>query len=127
MNDDPRLARSGGEEVPVQKGAYRLEKVEAALWTTPVGQVTAPIEESGAFYVAKVQSRKEGSVIPFEDKRAQAKIYDTLWKRQFRDMIEELDKNLRRESEGMVRQSPGMLQMVVDMAMQNYGAWASAH
>lgn len=120
-NDDPNLARSGGQ-FTVQRGAYRLEKVEQALWATPVGQITPIVEDTGGFYIAKVESRKEGSVMSFDARETQDKIRGTLWSRQFRMLTEAIEHNLRGKS--MVRENPDMTQTAVEMAMQNYPLWA---
>lgn len=122
MNDDARLARLGGEEVPVQKGAYRLEKVEAALWTTPVGKTTGVIDDSGNFYIAKVESRKEGKVLPFEDKTVQERAYKALKDPQFIRLTGEIEARLRKPENSWVR--PEVMDAVIEMAMQGYGIWA---
>lgn len=122
MNDDTRLARSGGEELPIQRGAYRLENVEKAVWETPVGQVTPIIEDSGGLYIAKVESRKDGKTRPFEDKATQERIQRVLSSRQFQSLTDAIEQKLRQES--MVRESPEMRQVAVEMAMQNYTLWS---
>ncbi len=122
-NDDPNLARSGGQ-LTVQRGAYRLEKVEQALWATPVGQITPIIEDANGFYIAKVESRKEGTVMSFDARETQDKIRGTLWSRQFRALTEAIERNLRGKS--MVRENPDMTQSAVEMAMQNYPLWAKS-
>jgi parvulin-like peptidyl-prolyl isomerase len=124
MNDDARLARAGGEEAPLQRGAYRLEKVEAMLWNTPVGQITPIIEDAGGFYIAKVESRKLGKTLPFDDQDVQDRIYKGFWSRQFRSLTEQIEQNLRKNS--MVRESPEMQQIAVEMAMQNYVLWSKS-
>ena len=120
MNNDDRLARSGGEEGPIQRGAYKLEKVEAAVWAAPVGSITPVIEDTGAFYVALVETRKTGSVKPFEDRTVQEQIRRTLESRQFRKMSDDLDATLRKNS--MVRKNPDT-QAALDLAMQGYAIW----
>lgn len=126
MNDDDRLARSGGEEVPVQRGAYRLEKVEKVLWETPAGKITPIIEDTGGFYIAKVESRKNGKTLAFEESDVQYRIRKTLWNRQFRTLTDGIEQALRKQS--MVRDEkddPKMLQIAVEMAMQNYAFWST--
>jgi len=120
MNNDERLAQSAGEVGPIQRGAYKLEKVEAAVWATPVGSVTPVIEDTGAFYVALVEARKDGRVMPFEERAVQEKIRRTLESRQFRKMSDELDATLRKNS--MVRKNLDT-QAALDLAMQGYAIW----
>lgn len=121
-NDDARLARSGGEEIPVQRGAYSLEKVEAALWETKPGGITPIIEDWAGFYIAKVESRKDGKTQAFEDHLVQDKIYKALWARQFRALTDDIEQTLRRNS--MVRDGKDMTQTAIDMAMQQYPTWS---
>lgn len=121
QNDDARLAKSEGLEAPVEKHAYRLEKVEAAMWEAPLKQVVGPIEDGAAFYVALVESRKEATVSPFDDAAVQDKIYKTLWGQQFRTLTDAIEKKLRDNS--MVRDSKAMFETAIQMAMQNYSRW----
>ena len=122
MNDDLRLAQSGGQEAPLKRGDYRLGKVETALWETPVGKTTGIIEDSGGLYIGKVEARKEGKVYTFEDSRVQDRIYRNLWSRQFRKLTDEIELNLRKNS--MVREGKEMTQIAVEMVMQEYPAWS---
>ena len=110
---------------PSSAASYRLEKVEQALWDTPVGQITPVIEDTGGFYIAKVEARKEGKVMPFDERATQEKIRGTLWSRQFQTLTQGIERTLRNES--MVRETPEMTQTAVDMAMQNYPLWAKAN
>ena len=122
-NDDPNLARSGGQ-FTIQRGAYRLEKVEQALWNTPVGQITPIVEDTGGFYIAKVESIKEGSIMPFAAAKTQETIRRALSAPQFDALIQTVEHNLRERS--MVRKNPDMTQTAVEMAMQNYPLWPKA-
>ena len=126
MNDNPYLARAGGKE-SYQRGASKYEKVEAALWLTPIGQITGIIEDLDGLYIAKVESRTTRRVMPFEDRAVQDRIWGALWRPQFRAMAEEMEQGLKRNS--MVRpmeesETNKMLQPAIDMAMQSYPKWA---
>jgi len=121
-NDDPRLARAGGLETPLQRGAYRLERVEQALWGLRPGEVSPSIEDGGALFIAKVEDRKTGHVRPFSERAVQDQIQRTLWSRQFNALRSDLEDNLRRNA--MVRESPEMTQTVINMAMQGYAIWS---
>jgi parvulin-like peptidyl-prolyl isomerase len=125
-NDDPNLARTGGQ-FTIQRGAYRLEKVEQTLWDTPVDQITPIIEDTGGFYIAKVESRKQGKVMPFESSETQEKIRADLRTRQLQALNEAMEQRLRQPGSAMVRESREMTQTAVDMAMQNYPLWAKAN
>ncbi len=123
MNDDARLAATGGLENPVEKNAYRLEKVEKAIWETPIGKVVGPVEDGRAFYLALVLSRTEAKVQSFEDPIVQDRIRQVLWSRQFRVLTDQVDDRLRR-TQSMVRDSKEMIDAAIQMAMQNYPRWA---
>jgi parvulin-like peptidyl-prolyl isomerase len=126
-NDDARLAQSGGTEEAIQRGAYRLEKVEKALWDLPIGQVSPVIEDTNGFFIAKVEERTLGKVADFQDERVQLKIRDTLRARQFRELTEQIETKLR--GNFMVyptteREIDQMMQTAIEMAMQNYPVWS---
>lgn len=121
-NDDPRLARTGGLEQPVEKGAYVFEKVEAAVWEAPIGKVIGPIEDGGAFFLARVESRTTAVVEPFDNTAVQDRIYKMLWAQQFRTLTDQIEAKLR--ANAMVRDSKDMFAIAIDMAMQNYQRWA---
>jgi parvulin-like peptidyl-prolyl isomerase len=121
-NDDARLAQSGGKEEAIQRGAYRLEKVEKAMWDLPIGQVSPVIEDTGGYYIAKVDERTPGKVADFHDEQVQRSIRNTLWARQFRELTEQIEKKLR--GNFMVYVTDEMVQTAIEMAMQNYPMWA---
>ena len=123
MNDDRRLALTGGLERPIEKDSYHLEKVDKALWETPIGKIAGPIEDGKAFYLGLVQSRKEAKVQSFESPAVQDRIHQVLWARQFRVLTDQVDDRLRR-TQAMVRDSKEMFDTAVQMAMQNYSRWA---
>jgi parvulin-like peptidyl-prolyl isomerase len=121
-NDDPRLAKADGLEIPIQKGSYSLEKVEAALWEAPLNEVVGPVENGAAWYIARVEGRTEAKVQAFEDRAVQDRIYKTLWGQQFRILTDGVEKKLRENA--MVRDSRAMYETAIDMAMQNYARWS---
>lgn len=120
-NDDPNLARTGGQ-FTLQRGAYRYEKVEQALWSTPVGQITPIIEDTGGFFIALVESRKEGKTMPFEDVATQNRIFADLSSRQQQELIAAIERTQVGNS-AIVPERPRE-DIVIDMAMQNYPLWA---
>jgi len=124
-NTDSNLARAGGDVGWIQKGSFRLEKVEKAAFELLPGQVSQNfIEEEGAFYIVKVEERKVGHVQPFDDPAVQDKIYSTLRAQQFRALREQVIQQLT--TNAIIRKNNDLLQTVVEMAMQRYPQWASA-
>ena len=122
---DPNLARTGGDVGWIQKGSFRLEKVEQAAFELQPGQVSQNfIEEDGAFYIVKVEERKVGHVQPFDDPTVQDSIYSTLRARQFRALREQVIRQLT--ANAIIRKNNDLLQTVVEMAMQRYPQWAAA-
>jgi parvulin-like peptidyl-prolyl isomerase len=122
---DANLARSGGEVGWIQKGSFKLEKVEKAAFELQPGEVSRDfIEEEGAFYIVKVEERKVGHVQPFEDPAVQDRIYSTLRSQQFRSLREQVIQQLT--ANAIIRKNNDLLQTVVEMAMQRYPQWAAA-
>jgi len=123
FNDDPRLARSGGLESPMQKGALKSEKLDKAVFSTPQGQLTGIIDDGNAFYLAKIESVKAGRTQPFDDPKVQESIKNTLQKEQMEPLLQrERDKRL---ANGVMVPNPPLFDPVVEMAMQKYPQWAA--
>ncbi|MBA2706959.1 MAG: peptidyl-prolyl cis-trans isomerase [Gemmatimonadaceae bacterium] len=119
--NDPMLARSKGELPPVQRGAFAEAKVDQAVWATPVGDVTQVIETPDAFYLARVEERKNGRTVPFEEEQTQVAIKEKLRAEQFRSMREQVLADLRKDA--IIRSTDEMMNTAIEMAMQNYSAW----
>jgi len=123
INDDPRLLRTGGDlGAPIQEHAFFSDKVEQAVWATPVGQVTDVIDAGDAFYLAKVEDKKPGRVLPFEDDDVQARIRNTMEREQFMALRRQTQEKLLQDA--IVRSDQNMLNIAIDMAMENYPRWA---
>ncbi|MEO6435676.1 MAG: peptidylprolyl isomerase [Tepidisphaeraceae bacterium] len=123
VNDDPNWLRSGGDlGAAIEAGAFKIEPVEKAVWVTPVGKVTEIIEAGDAFYIAKVESKTEGKVLPFESEEVQSKIAETLRSEQFRKMRRDVQDQLFKDA--MFRSDAQMMNTAIEMAMQNYPRWA---
>ncbi len=122
-NDNSLWKRNQGDMGWIERGAFKLEKVEKTLWQMKPGEVSAPIEESGAVYLAKLLERKTGKILPFDDPAVQEKIHKTLWSQQFRELTDQVESQLR--AAAMVRQSDQMLATAIDMAMQLYPRWSA--
>jgi len=120
--DDYLKANAGDPGGWMQRDAYRIDKVDKAVWELQPGQVTPVITDDDAFYIAKLEARKDGRVQPFEDQAVQDKIHSELARRQFVQLLASIDAQL--EGESIVRREDALLDTAVDMAMQKYAQWA---
>src|SRR6478736_396739 len=48
-----------------------IDAVDKAVWRLKPGELTDIIEDGGAFYLAKLEARKDGRIRPFEDQAVQ--------------------------------------------------------
>jgi parvulin-like peptidyl-prolyl isomerase len=124
FNDDSRLAKNGGLEQPIARGAYVNEKVEQAAWGLQPGQISDVIQTPGAFYLVKVESRKPAHVRAFEDQEVQRQIDEILKKEQFGPMLAREQKKLLEAHP--IDPDPPRFDLVLEMAMQMYPRAASA-
>jgi parvulin-like peptidyl-prolyl isomerase len=123
VNDDPTLMRAGGDVGWVQRGAYRLEPLEEAVWKIQPGEVTEVVRINDAFYIAKLENRKQGRVQPFEEQGVQREIEKTL-------RAQMLDAMRSRQREALIKDAiiypyPPDVTPVVEMAMQRYFVWTA--
>ncbi len=123
FNDEPSLMRSAGDVGWMQRGAYRLEELEQAVWRIQIGDVTEVVKISDALYIAKLDERKTGRIQPFEEQAVQDKIIDTLRKEQIRTIRERQRQALIRDA--VIYPDPPDITPVLEMAMQKYTQWAS--
>ena len=122
-NDDARLARAGGLEAPIQRGALKNEKLDAAVFSTPQGKLTDIIDGGDAFYLAHIETVKGGRTQPFDDPAVQASIRETLQKEQMEPLLQrEREKRL---ANGVMVPDPPLFDPIVEMAMQKYPLWAA--
>lgn len=120
-NKDEVLRRNKGLMPPMDRGAWKLEEVEKAIWATPVGQITPVVKDSGDYYFAKVLDKTFGRTMDFSEEAVQKKITETLRAEQFAKMRSEMEAQLRRDS--VVSKNPQMYENTLNMAMQNYSRW----
>jgi len=121
-NDNAAWQKSGGDPGgPIQKGAWANEKVEEAIWATETGAVTDVIDIGDAFFLAKIEDRKMGSVQPFEDPVVQDRIRETLRSEQFRKLRDAEQKKL--EDDAFIRIEEPMVATAIEMVMQRYPGW----
>jgi len=123
VNDDPRLLKSGGEVGKIDQGAFKIEPVDQAVWATPDGQVTPVIDTGDALYLALVEEKKPGRVLPFDDEAVQARINKRLSDIQFNEARERVYQQLINDA--VIRQDKNMVDIAVEMAMQSYPRWAA--
>lgn len=121
MNHDPYLAKKGGLVGPIEKGSYGLEKVEAAAWKTPAGQLTDTVEDKGAIYLVQVESVQQDRVRPFTDEAVQEQITNQLRGEQFNRLRYDYERKL--QDEAIVTRDPAAESIAVDIAMQAYHIW----
>ncbi len=121
-SNGPRLRNSAGELSWIERNAFMLGSVEAAVWKLQPGETTPVIEEGGKFYIAKLVQKRPGRVVPFEDETTQEQIKDRLWQGKFRPEYDKMIEGLKGES--IVRTDPAMMQSALEIAMQRYPLWA---
>ena len=123
-NDDARLRGNGGEVGMIDKGAFALTQVEDAVWKLAPGEVTDPVEEKNAFYIAKLEQKSEGRVQSFDEEAVQDKIRAPLGAEQFAELR---DRQRDQLLEGaVVNPYPPKVEPLVDIVMQKYPYWAMA-
>ncbi len=124
VNDDEMLLANKGDVGMgdwIDRGAFANEKVESEVWKLQPGQVTPVIEEPTAFFLARMDQRKEGSSRKFDDPAVQALIRRSLEAEQFEALRGKAQADLLREA--IVNPDPPQYQPAVDMAMQMYPVW----
>ncbi len=124
-NDDAFLKEHAGligDKGWTQKGAYANKEIEKAVWQLQKGQLTeVPVEFRKAYFIAKVEDRKDGEVIPFESEKTQETIRDILVSSQMSKLRREELSRLRNSA--FLRFDESMMNPAVDMAMQKYVLW----
>jgi parvulin-like peptidyl-prolyl isomerase len=128
INSDPNLMKTGGRvggtDGWVQRGAFAIPEVEAAVWKLQPGQVTDVIQVGDSFYIAKLEDRKLGRVRPFEDEDVQKQIRDTLQRQQIAERREQVQAQLMKEA--VIYPYPPELEPAIEIAMQKYPQWSTA-
>jgi parvulin-like peptidyl-prolyl isomerase len=124
-NDDPILLRGGGavgdEKEGIQRGSYKLEKLEDAIWKTPPGQITNIVQIGDDYYIAKVEWAKAGHVRPFEDPAVQAEIFSRMEAQQMDQLQQKLYERLKQSA--FIYPDPPLFAPALEMAMQQYARW----
>jgi parvulin-like peptidyl-prolyl isomerase len=121
LDDDTLLRSKSGDVGWVDKGAYRLDAVEKAVWALQPGEVSDIIDTDGAFYLARLLALKRGRIIPFENEQVQEQINQTLRLEQVRQLVDEAEQELR--ANAAVWDNPQGASITMEMAMQKYAQW----
>jgi parvulin-like peptidyl-prolyl isomerase len=124
--NDPTLRASGGllpgnEDGFNPKGTYVVEQVENAAWALEPGQVTDVIEFRGAFYLAKLEAKRDAIAEEFENIGLQERIREKLKGLQLMDFQEQRQAEMQKNA--VWQKHPQMMQIALDMAMQRYPQW----
>jgi len=121
INNDPMLLRTKGLTGPIDRGAFKLEAVETALWKLNPGAVTPVVRIDDDFYIARLDEKKLGRVKAFEEDDVQRRMLETLRGEQFTTMRRDMETQLRKDS--VVSKNQQMFATAVDMAVANYPKW----
>jgi parvulin-like peptidyl-prolyl isomerase len=121
-NDEKMFA--GKDPLEMSPTSFSIAGVREALPKLQAGQVSEPIEDKGAFYLVKLESRKPGRVRPFEEQKVQDEIRNKLRIEQYRK-LRELDF-ARLMKGAAIRTDEQMAAIALDMAMQKYRQYATA-
>lgn len=124
QNDDPILKSTRGAvgiDGWMEKGAYAQEDVEREIWKLQPGQITDPIDQGNAIYIAKLEEIRNDKTQPFDDEQLQEKVKDVLWHQQFTELRQQHLRDLMAKS--VVNPDPPDLAPLMDMIMQKYPRW----
>lgn len=120
-NNDPILLRNKGLTGPIDRGAYRYDDIESALWKLNAGETTPVMNVDGAYYLAQLEKKTSGRTQAFEETAVQSKMMEALRGEQFGKMRRDLEAQLSRES--VVAKNESVYATTLAMAMQNYSRW----
>jgi parvulin-like peptidyl-prolyl isomerase len=121
MNDDPLLMQKGGDVGWIDKGAYKEQKIEDEVWRLNVGEITPIMKIGTAWYIAKLEEKKNGRVQAFEEQEVQEKIRKALESAQFTAQRDNVTSALLKQA--VVAPWPPSLTSAMEMVMQMYPRW----
>lgn len=124
FNHDATLLRNAGDVGTIDKGAYRLESIEEKAWSLEPGQVAPPVRVGDDFFLVKLEEKRAGRVVPFEEPGVQARIREALQREQFAQLRERAQQELQREAVGAINVNQDMVRTAMEIAMQNYPKWS---
>ncbi len=127
-NDDPNWRASGGavggKDGYVQKGAFRFQEVEEAVWKLRPGEVSDIIPADGCFYLAKLEQLTEDKVEDFDSLAVQDKIRDELRSQQFTALREKHVGELMKDA--ITRRNDDAISETLASIIQQYPMWNAA-
>ncbi len=104
--------------------SFAVVKVREALKTLQPGQLSEIIEDRGAFYIVKLDSRQGGVVHAFDDQKVQDAIRVKLRTAQLRVLRDQ--ERIKLTKGAMIRMDEPMMNIALEMAMQKYAQYAAA-
>jgi parvulin-like peptidyl-prolyl isomerase len=132
--NDPAFMRTqgrvGGGDGWVERGAFAITPLEDAIWKIQPGEMTDVVQAGDAFYIARLENRRDKRMRVFEDPDVQDEIYRILSQPQIAEQRERMQNKLL---ENAVFNPPiqftepdlkKISQPVLEMAMQKYPEWA---
>ncbi|HTW95942.1 MAG TPA: peptidyl-prolyl cis-trans isomerase [Tepidisphaeraceae bacterium] len=110
-----------GDMGTIDRGSFAFPVIENAVWKLQPGQVTDVIKFNGEYYIAKLISKTEGYVRPFEDEEVQAAIRFRLQSDQFDVLRDQEQRRLLQEA--IIFSDPRSMDRLLEMVMENYTIW----
>jgi parvulin-like peptidyl-prolyl isomerase len=129
QNDEEFAKMAGTTNDPAL--AHTQGRVGDALWKIQPGQVTDVIQVGDAFYIARLENRRDKRVRTFEDQDVQQEIYRILSQPQIAEQTARMRSKLLENAVfnpplelNSVTAMEKLTQPVLEMAMQKYPQWA---
>src|SRR5690606_18610087 len=127
-SDNPLYRQSNGRLPEMleltQPGQFRWAAVDAAVWNTPVGQITPVIQEEGGrrCFIAKVIEQQRPRTLGFDE--AQGPITQVLTNQRRQALLRELEADASQYAAVTSQEEiERFLETAVEVAAQNYGRW----
>lgn len=131
MNDDPFLLKNKGDVSGgggaggggwIDRGTFKEQKVEDAIFALNIGEVSNIIETSDAFFIAKLEQKRQGRQRSFDEEAVQAKIRENLTSEQIAILRQRAQERLVKNA--VIEPENPNIMPVVEMAMQRYREWS---
>jgi parvulin-like peptidyl-prolyl isomerase len=101
--------------------SFAIAEVDKAVFSLQPGQVSDVIPAQGKYFLAEVEARTVGKVLPFDDPSVQDQIDRKLRGEQFEAL--QRDQTAKLISEAAVTRYQDMYEATLEMVMQNYATW----
>jgi hypothetical protein len=124
MRENDETMFAGKEPFDIAPGSFSIAPVREALTKLKPGEVSEILEDKGAYYIVKLESRVGGRVRPFEEQKVQDEIRTKLRSEQFRTLREQGLQSLVKDAS--INTNDQMALIALDMAMQRYALYAAA-